>query len=148
MSTRSFAQTRIETEINIQATPAQVWAVLTDFAAYPDWNPFIKSIEGEVAEGNKIKAVITDFTFRPRVLSFKENKELVWLGNFGIRGLFDGEHHFEIEDNGDGTVTLHHFENFKGLLLPMMRKKLETDTAAGFQSMNEALKARVEGMKG
>lgn len=144
MSLPTFINNRLYTQIRIQATPAQVWAVLTDFDAYADWNPFIKAFEGEIAEGKQFKVIIEDFTFRPKALSFKENKELVWLGKLGISGLFDGEHHFEIEDHGDGSVTFHHFENFKGLLLPLMRKKLETDTMAGFQAMNEALKARVE----
>ncbi len=27
---------RVQSEITINATPGQVWAVLTDFAAYPD----------------------------------------------------------------------------------------------------------------
>jgi uncharacterized protein YndB with AHSA1/START domain len=34
--------------IDIQATPGRVWEILTDFPAYPDWNPFITSICGRV----------------------------------------------------------------------------------------------------
>jgi uncharacterized protein YndB with AHSA1/START domain len=29
--------TTIQTSIQIQATPEQVWNILTDFAGYPDW---------------------------------------------------------------------------------------------------------------
>jgi uncharacterized protein YndB with AHSA1/START domain len=31
----------LHTEIEIEASPDRVWKTLTDFAAYPDWNPFI-----------------------------------------------------------------------------------------------------------
>ena len=42
---------RIDTEILIQASSERVWAVLTDFAAYPEWNPFIVSLEGKAEWG-------------------------------------------------------------------------------------------------
>ena len=41
----------ISTNININATAEKVWSVLTNFSKYSDWNPFIKTIEGEVLFG-------------------------------------------------------------------------------------------------
>jgi len=29
---------QLRTEIKIKASPEKIWAVLTDFAKYPDWN--------------------------------------------------------------------------------------------------------------
>ena len=31
------------TKIEINGSAQTVWGILTDFDAYPDWNPFIKS---------------------------------------------------------------------------------------------------------
>ena len=38
--------TPLSSEIEIDASPDRVWSVLTDFAAYPDWNPFIRRLDG------------------------------------------------------------------------------------------------------
>lgn len=43
----------ITTQITIDESPNEVWKVLTNFKEYPNWNPFIKEISGEVAKGKK-----------------------------------------------------------------------------------------------
>ena len=35
------------TMTEIEAPAERVWHILTDFARYPEWNPFIRCIEGE-----------------------------------------------------------------------------------------------------
>jgi hypothetical protein len=39
----------LHTEIEINASAERVWRVLTDFAAYPKWNPFVRRVEDEVS---------------------------------------------------------------------------------------------------
>ena len=46
-----MAKRQIETEIDINAPAAKVWAILTDFARMGLWNPFITSIAGKAAAG-------------------------------------------------------------------------------------------------
>ncbi len=136
----------IKTEILIHAKPEKVWQVLSDFKKYPIWNPFIKELSGEVSEGNKISVTIEPpqqkaMTFKPKVLSFKTNKELVWIGHLIIPGLFDGEHHLELIDNGDGTTIFKQEELFKGILVPFLNLD---NTEKGFVLMNEKLKELAE----
>lgn len=135
----------IVTEIVIEATPAQVWAVLTDFEAYPQWNPFVKSLTGDVAVGRRIKVLLPGMTFTPKVLVFDAPREFKWLGNLFIPGLFDGEHRFQLLDNGNGSTTFIHSERFNGLLVGLFNRMLERDTRPGFEALNRALKQRVEG---
>jgi hypothetical protein len=140
---------QIKTEININASPEKVWKILTHFEAYPSWNPFIKSIEGEIKVGNVIKVKIAppdanEMTFKPTVLAYETNKKLSWLGRLLVKGLFDGEHKFELVDNHNGTTTFIHSENFSGLLVPIFKKQLEHNTKNGFILMNMKLKELAE----
>ncbi|MBP6663897.1 MAG: SRPBCC domain-containing protein [Chitinophagales bacterium] len=139
----------IKTDILINATPSKVWAILTNFDNYPNWNPFIKSITGQVAVGNKITAQIqppnsSKMTFTPKVLAFETNKEFRWLGHLLFAGLFDGEHKFELIDNQNGTTTFIQTESFKGILVPLFKKTLNTNTTNGFNLMNQKLKELAE----
>ena len=40
---------QVETEIDIAAPPERVWEVLTDFAAFPGWNPMLPEVRGTPA---------------------------------------------------------------------------------------------------
>jgi Uncharacterized conserved protein len=137
------------TEIEINAAPEKVWRILTDFADYPKWNPFIRRIEGVPAVGERLKIFIQPtgakgFAFKPKVLAAKKEKELRWLGKFFVSGLFDGEHFFKIEKSGENKVKFVQGENFSGLFVSFLAKSLDTDTLRGFREMNEALKKRAE----
>lgn len=139
----------LKTEILIEATPAKVWGILTDFERYPDWNPFIRSIEGKPEAGAKIRAQIAPpgakgMTFKPLVLAFEKEKEFKWIGRLLFPGLFDGEHRFELIDNENGTTTFIQAERFKGILVPLFKKMLDTNTLEGFHAMNHRLKAEAE----
>lgn len=143
----------IKTKIVINALPEKVWAVLTDFENYPNWNPFIKSIQGQVKVGSKITARMEapetkGMTFKPIVLAFETNKEFRWLGHLLFPGLFDGEHTFELIDNGNGTTMFIQSEKFKGILVPLFKKMLDSNTVKGFEAMNAQLKQLVEQNQG
>jgi hypothetical protein len=88
--------------------------VLVDFQAHPQWNPFVRSIEGSPREGDTLKVSIQSvggkgMTFRPRVLRAVPDQELRWLGRVVLPGIFDGEHFFKIEplDQGCRTRFIH-----------------------------------------
>ena len=136
----------IKTTVDIAADKATVWNILTDFEKYPEWNPFIKSVSGEVKTGNRIKVKLQGMVFKPTVLSFIKNSEIKWLGHLWIKGLFDGEHSFHLSENEDGTVRFEQNERFSGILVKLFAKSLDNDTKKGFEEMNEALKQRSEGI--
>ncbi len=139
----------LHTEIEINASAERVWRVLTDFAAYPDWNPFVRRIEGEVSVGARLHVDVQPsrgkrMSFRPTVLVAEPNRELRWVGRLWVPGLFDGEHSFSIEPQVDERVRFVQRERFGGLLVPLLSKMLDGDTRRGFDEMNRALKRRSE----
>lgn len=145
----NFKQMRhINTEILIQASPAKIWTALTDFDSYPEWNPLIKSLSGITAVGNTLKVEIQPpdtkaMSFAPKVLVCRPQQELRWLGIVGMKGIFDGEHYFILSPQEDGSTLFTHGEQFRGVLVGLMKNTLDK-TQAGFELMNQALKQRCE----
>jgi hypothetical protein len=141
----------IKTEIIINAASEKVWKVLTNFKAYPDWNPFITSIEGEVFEGSKFKVSVQSLgskpmRFSPICTSYNENVEFSWLGKIMMKGIFDGKHGFELIPLVEGKTKFIQREEFKGILVPMLWKKLDVNTRWSFEMMNDKLKETIEKM--
>jgi hypothetical protein len=139
----------IKTTIEIDAPTNTVWAVLTDFSRYSEWNPFIRSIRGKAQQGEPLEILIqppggTGMTFRPIILALQPEAELRWLGRLILPGIFDGEHQFQLEPIGEGRTRLIHGEVFSGLLVPLLWRNLDTQTRQGFEAMNHALKQRAE----
>ncbi len=134
----------INTSVQLPTAPDVVWAILTDFASYPDWNPFITRAEGDWSPGNKVAVTAGDMDFKPIVLRFEANRELRWCGSLFFKGLFDGEHYFRLLNNSDGTTTLEHGEHFQGILTPILKAMILEKTQAGFEAMNAALAQRVK----
>ena len=122
---------------------------MTDGAAFDEWNPFIKHLSGDLHVGSKLDVQVqagdgAPMTFAPEVLVADTAQELRWIGKLGIRGLFDGEHYFVLEEAADGATVLRHGERFSGMLTYALFALIGQDTQAGFEAMNVALKARAE----
>ena len=134
----------ISTTLDIDATPEEIWDVLTDFPAHEKWNPFFARIVGEATVGTTIKITARKdaggdgMSFSPTVLEADPGRMLRWKGKFLVNRLFDGEHSFELTDLGDGRTRLDHGEKFSGILIRLMGKVL-TQTEVGFTNLNTAL---------
>ena len=139
----------LKTEIEINGTVDRVWEVLTNFSSFPEWNPFIKRIEGDLKVGAPLKVLMEPpggkaMTFKPVGKILEPKTEFRWLGNLLIPGIFDGEHIFQLEQINDNKIKFIHRENFSGLLVPLLWKDLNSNTRQGFEEMNKALKERIE----
>lgn len=136
----------IYTQIEIKSSPRVVWRILTDFANYPSWNPFIPRVEGELREGALLRIKIRPPSrkaqdYRVKILKIEEPREFRWLGHFLMPGLIDGEHLFEINPVGENKIKFVQREYFSGILVPLTWKSfLNTYLRQGFEELNQSLK--------
>jgi hypothetical protein len=122
--------------------------VLTDFAAYPSWNPFVTSISGKLEAGAQLSVRIAPpggagMAFKPVVTELRDRAVLEWLGHLIVPGIFDGRHRFELAPTSDGMTLFTQSERFSGIMIPFVSGMLK-NTERGFIALNEALKARSE----
>ena len=141
---------RISSEIDINASPERIWEVLTDFPKLPDWNPFMRSAEGDLTAGGRLKVYLKaskgmGMTFKPTVLKAEPNQELRWVGRILVPGIMDGEHSFSIQSSEGNPTRFVQSESFTGVLVSLMALMgVFKNALIGFEEMNEALKKRAE----
>ncbi len=140
----------IITELRIDAPPGEVWAVLTNFSAYREWNRFMARVSGEARAGAlltlgfDIGGVVVPVS--ARVTHVEPERELRWRGP--ARGpavlskVASGEHYWQLAPACGGTRLIHG-EIFRGALLPILWRLGRTRLAAIFERSNRELAARV-----
>ena len=138
----------IHTSVDIKASRQDTWKTLTDFQKYPQWNPFVRKLKGDVVPGQVIQVQIqpeggNPMDFKPTVLQYEENRILEWEGHLLMPGIFTGKHSFILEEIGPNETRLIQKENFQGILIPFFSFE---GTENGFKSMNRKLKKRVENL--
>jgi hypothetical protein len=133
----------ITSVIDIDASPQEIWEVLTDFAAYGEWSNF-SAAEGTAHVGNRLTMRMPGMTFRPTVTVATPGRELRWEGTLGARQIFHGRHSFTLSPNPDGTTRLTNHEVFSGVLVTLTRFLLPTPKNDGYAAFNKGLKQRVE----
>ena len=143
------AMTDVLTSLTIAAPPGRVWDVLTDFAAYPEWNTVISKARAELHEGGKLRFRIKieaapELGFRARIVRCEPGRELAWRGGAPlVPGLAWGEHYFRLSPHESGTL-LTHGERFGGLLGLLLRGQAHARVTRTYEGFNRALKARAE----
>ena len=138
------------TEIEIEAGAQRVWEILTDFAAYTQWNPMIRRASGELRVGARLEVRFEPegskgSTYRPKLLVVDPGRELRWLGWPRFPKFLDTDHYWIIEERPDATVRLEHGAAVFGLCTPVVGNRLLRKFRGPFAEMNQALKLRAEG---
>jgi uncharacterized protein YndB with AHSA1/START domain len=128
----------------IQATPERVWSILTDAAAWPNWDSGVTKVDGRVALGEKLTVAVEanpGRSFPVKVVQLSTPERMVFLGGMPVK-LFTGRRTYSLVPEGNGTrFTMR--EEYTGPLAGMMIKSIP-DLGPSFRRFAEGLKQRVE----
>jgi uncharacterized protein YndB with AHSA1/START domain len=146
----------VEAEIFINAPPDRVWAVLTDFSSYPEWNTFNPQMECELRAGGHVSFQLVLDGFKPRrvtahVIRVEEGRELYWGAEpLYFEFLGKGRHSFTVESSSNVNVQqgtrFRHIEKFDGPISLFMPQKFWDSVQRSFDILCRDLKMRVEGI--
>lgn len=129
-------------EIEIPATPEEVWSVLTDEAGYRHWNPLLVPSSGEIAPGNEIVYQMTQpngkqSEFKSSVLRVEETRLIKQYA--GMPLILTADHEWRLEAVEGGTLAIQH-EVDNGIAMLFWDSSW---VQPSYERVNEALRARV-----
>ncbi|MEL6132253.1 MAG: SRPBCC domain-containing protein [Bacteroidota bacterium] len=138
----------VYTDIIIEATPQQVWTVLTDTENFSSWGIFLTDIQGTICDSCEIDAI---FQLNPskekfqdvhHTIAVEEGKEFRWSEKF-VGGILDN-HVFRVEPTADGKTRFIQSDMAKGGLTWLLGKTFIKLEAENYPIFNRALKEEVE----
>jgi uncharacterized protein YndB with AHSA1/START domain len=106
--------------IDIQADKSIVWALLTNATDFPRWNSTVISIEGTIAQDEKIKLKVKldpKREFKLKVKEFEAENRLVWGDAMGNRV-------YTLKSIGNNLTNFTMVEKIGGLLFPLFAKMI------------------------
>jgi uncharacterized protein YndB with AHSA1/START domain len=134
---------RLRASSSIDATPEQVWSVLTNTAAWPDWDSGFTNVDGRLALGEKLSITVkanSGRVFPVKVVTLNGPERIVFRGGMPL-GLFTGQRTYTLLPEGTGTrFTMR--EEYTGLAA-MIFKSIP-DLGPPFRQFAEGLKHQAE----
>lgn len=117
----------VKTEVEIAATPEQVWQVITDVKNWDQWSPIIQKSEGETSLGSQLSITMVSEEgkggkdgpfYQPTVTLFEPHRSFRWRAYMMNGFIFTNDKSFQIEPTANGCKLIHR-EHFQGLMLPL-----------------------------
>lgn len=141
-------KTELRSEVEIQAPPSHVYRVLTDFARYEQWNPYLTRVKGELVVGRALQLELSlpegsAYELGAEVTHVSPDEALRWVGRFWSSTFLQLEHSFALSEPRPGVTRVLQGQDFSGFFLRFAGQGL-TQAARGAVYMNQALKKRAE----
>ena len=130
--------------VDIDAPPAQVWDVLTDFASYKSWNPLLRNVEGDLVMGGSLRVQTTfiPMTLSATVTAVDKPNHFAWEDHVPLNLLTPvfSVHLLPLSENRTRVIIA---ESFTGPLLPILGRRLDRQMPPLYEAMGKALAQQV-----
>lgn len=137
---------KVVTSIEIEAPHDVVWAVLTDFAALPEWSSGLQGLEGDFREGGDVTATFRAFLrnqkFQHKLAFFEDGAQFGWSDR--ATGMFTDRHIYRVDALPDGRTLFTQSDEPQGGILRFMGGQIARQTVKLYQAFNRELKERAE----
>ena len=137
-------------EIRIDATPGEVWDVLMDYAALPEWSNGFLGTDAPMVEGETSTAYFYNpvthgkLAFTHTVLVYEPERRFGWSGPLGKQ---HHDHHvYEMEPHAEGGTIFRQRDGVLGKPSTILSQLAEHGIDHSYKSFNERLKKRVEAL--
>ena len=144
-----FNHKRYYSHIIIDATPEQVWSVLTDFNTYPEWSFLFTNLEGDFKNGGEVEVTFMQDPDKndksakyKHILTVKEGEFFSWSDPFAA-GMTD-LHIYKVEPYGDKQTKFIQTDDCKGGLTWLLGRQVDKFHEKYYPRYNRALKMEVE----
>jgi uncharacterized protein YndB with AHSA1/START domain len=131
-----------EGEIQIEAEPHTVFAVISAIESWPSWNPDIRSVklEGPVQPGTEFRWKAGPGSISSTLQVVDPPREIAWTGStMGIRAI----HVFRFEPRDGGTFARSE-ESWEGFFARLLKGYSRRTLDEGIRDILERLKAEAE----
>lgn len=140
----------IDHDIAIQAPAAAVWAVISDFDRYPEWNPFVVSARSSLKPGEPIDMKVKLLGPVQRqveiILDVREGEGFSYcMKPFPLGALSSRRSHRITEIDANSCRYESHFE-LRGWLMPLVRGLMRGALQRGFDGMSQGIRERAEAL--
>lgn len=141
---------RIEHRVGIQAPAEVIWEVISDLESWGQWCKLYPRASGQIRIGGVLDLTLAlpgrgEQQIKPTVMEWVPNEQLHWKLTM-LGGLVKTIRYFEIESLAEASCIVSNGEILGGLMGPRLGKRMARTIYRAFTEMNEALKARAEGL--
>lgn len=140
------------TEIDINATPEDVWRVLTDWKKLHEWSSsFVGISVDNLAEGKSFKVYFKNplngevMAFDRICTVYEEGKKFGWSGELTPHGFTDN-HIYTLEPTERGTTLFKQEDGIHGKHSKLVNILSKKHMRSMYEKFNQQLKERVESM--
>lgn len=102
----------INATLHVEASADWIWALVTNFTKYAEWNQLVPALAGEPQLNARLRLTLAPAGRRPlalraRVAVAARNRELRWCASSRLPRLLKVEHGFRIEQRAGGCRVYH-----------------------------------------